>query len=153
MHAGLGPPAGVRRRLPHDDAFIEALAAVAFDDFSPRAGPRTLGFAAAPSAETWVAVRGEERLGFVVVEPAGDAVWIQAIAVSPSERGRGVGGLLMRAAEHAARTHGAPRLRLTTAQANVEALELFYKHGFAIERRLPRYYARGQDACVLGRVL
>ena len=40
-----------------------------------------------------------------------------------------------------------------TAGNGVEALELFLKCGFAIERRLARYYARGQDACILARAL
>jgi len=100
-----------------------------------------------------VAVRDGQRLGFVTLEFGRSGGWIQAIAVSLGERGRGVGGALMAEAIRVARRAGVPRLRLTTAQANVEALELFLKCGFLIERRMPRHYARGQDACVLGRAL
>jgi ribosomal protein S18 acetylase RimI-like enzyme len=143
----------VRRRTADDDPFIERLSAQAFGDFHRNAGSNTLGLTRHPESVTRVAVRAAERLGFVVLEFGRDSAWIQAIAVERSERGRGVGARLMAEAVRLARETGAPRLRLTTAQANVEALELFLKCGFAIERRLARYYARGQDACILARAL
>jgi len=65
----------------------------------------------------------------------------------------GVGTRLMQAAVRAARRRSVRRLSLTTAQANVEALALFLRCGFRIERRMPRFYAAGQDACVLSRSL
>jgi ribosomal-protein-alanine N-acetyltransferase len=72
---------------------------------------------------------------------------LQAIAVEPRARGRGVGSALLSAVEQLARSRDAPAIRLCTAQANLEALDLFLKHGFVIERRLARFYAKGQDAC------
>ena len=75
----------------------------------------------------------------------GDAA-LQAIAVELRERGRGIGGRLMHASARGTK-QGAATLRLCTAQANVEALALFIKHGFRIERRMPRFYPNGQDAC------
>jgi ribosomal protein S18 acetylase RimI-like enzyme len=149
----LEPQVSIRLPGPGDDAFVARLAAVAFADFDPDAGPHTRALTRKPGVRLRVAVRGGERVGFVVVELAASGAWIQAIAVVPEARGRGVGGRLMGAAERLARGAGAARLRLTTAQANVEALALFLKHGFLIERRLPRHYARGQDACVLARSL
>ncbi len=136
-----------------DDAFIERLSRQAFADFDPLAGPHTLSLTQGDGVVTRVAVRDGERLGFVVLQFGPSVGWIQAIAVSPSERGQGVGRTLVAEAIRVARRTGVRRLRLTTAQANVEALELFLKCGFAIERRVPRHYARGQDACVLGRAL
>jgi ribosomal-protein-alanine N-acetyltransferase len=143
----------IRSKTTEDAAFIEQLSAQAFGDFQHHAGPATLRLTERPGSTTRLAVRGDERLGFVVVERERDGAWISAIAVSPSERGRGVGARLMAEAARLARGSGAARLRLTTAQANVEALELFLKCGFSIDRRIPRYYARGQDACVLTRAL
>jgi ribosomal-protein-alanine N-acetyltransferase len=143
----------IRSKTAEDDAFIERLSAEAFGDFQPHAAATTLHLTRRPGSATRLATRGDERLGFVVVERERDGAWISAIAVAPSERGRGVGARLMAEAARLARAAGAARLRLTTAQANVEALELFLKCGFAIERRVPRYYARGQDACVLARAL
>jgi ribosomal protein S18 acetylase RimI-like enzyme len=143
----------IRRRGPGDHAFIERLGREAFTVFDPEAGPSTRRLAERPDAEALVAVRGRDRLGFVVLVTRGTAAWIEAIAVLERERGRGVGMRLMRAAERAARGQGVRRLSLTTAAANVEALELFLRSGFRIERRVARFYAAGQDACVLGRSL
>ena len=151
MGAVLERVVSVRRRAPGDDAFIERLSAAAFGDFDPGAGPRTLGLARRPEAHTLVAERGPDRLGFVVVERTEGTAWVEAIAVVPSERGQGVGVVLMKEALRLARRLGASRVRLTTAQANLEALSLFLKCGFAIEGRMAHYYARGQDACALVR--
>ena len=121
--------------------------------FDPKAGPSTRRLAERPDAETLVAVRGRDRLGFLVLVTRGSTAWIEAIAVLEPERGLGVGMRLMQAAVRAARRHGVRRVSLTTAQANVEALELFLRCGFRIERRMPRFYAAGLDACVLSRSL
>ncbi len=153
MRAVLERAVSLRPRTDDDDAFIARLSRQAFSDFDPLAGPRTVSLASRDGVVTRVAARDGERLGFVTLEFGRSGAFIQAIAVSAAERGRGVGEKLMAEAIRVARGAGAPRLRLTTAQANVEALELFLKCGFVIERRLPRYYARGQDACVLGRAL
>lgn len=153
MGAVLERTVSFRARTTDDDAFIERLSRQAFSDFDPLAGPHTLSLARRDGVLTRLAVRDGQRLGFVTLEFGGSGAWLQAIAVSPGERGRGVGAALMAETIRVARRAGAPRLRLTTAQANVEALELFLKCGFAIERRVPRHYTRGQDACVLGRAL
>ena len=153
MGAVLERAISIRSKTTEDDAFVAQLSAYAFGDFHHQAAATTLHLTRRPGSTTRLAVRGDERLGFVVVERERDGAWISAIAVAPSERGRGVGARLMAEAARLARGSGAARLRLTTAQANVEALELFLKCGFSIERRIPRYYARGQDACVLTRAL
>ena len=41
------------------------------------------------------------------------------------------------------------RLELCTADYNLAALDLFYRHGFRLVRRRERFYDRGQDACIL----
>ena len=153
MAAVLERSESVRRYGTGDDAFIERLSTLAFGDFDGEAAAHTRSLVRKPSAQTRVAVRGSERLGFVVVELGAGTSWVQAIAVASRERGRGLGALLMAEAERVAREAGARTLSLTTAQANVEALELFMKRGFRIERRLPRFYGRGQDACVLALAL
>jgi len=153
MTAVLERSVSVRRHGAGDDAFMERLSSLAFGDFDRDAANHTRALADKAGTQTRVAVRGNERLGFVIVELRAGTAWVQAIAVSQSERGRGLGALLMAAAERIAREAGSRRLSLTTAQANVEALELFMKRGFRIERRLPRFYGRGQDACVLVRAL
>jgi ribosomal protein S18 acetylase RimI-like enzyme len=91
-----------------------------------------------------------QAVGFVSLELGrGGVGYVQAIAVRQSERGRGFGQRLLVAAERHARSLGATLLHLTTAQANVEAVALFLKCGFAIARRRRRFYGRGQDACTM----
>jgi ribosomal protein S18 acetylase RimI-like enzyme len=150
MRATLAAPFGIRPASAADSAFCGELGAQAFGVFDPNARAHTLRLVAGSGAVTLVAVRGTERLGFVVVEPGqqGDA-FIQAIAVAKFARGHGTGKRLLEAAKSVAKQRGARRLRLCTASANLEALELFLKAGFVIERRMPKFYARGQDACAL----
>jgi ribosomal protein S18 acetylase RimI-like enzyme len=153
MSAVLERSIGVRPSGAGDGAFIEALATLAFGEFDPDSGPHTWALTQKRGVRTLIATRPGAPIGFIVLEAAPEATHVQAIAVAPSERGRGIGATLMAAAVRWARAAGSAQLRLITAQANVEALELFLKNGFAIERQLPRFYARGQDACVLSRRL
>jgi len=139
----------IRRADAADEAFIGRLADTAFRDFDPRAREHTLESVRAPGAVTLLALRDDEPVGFAVIEFGRTHAALQAIAVEARERGRGLGARLMHSVEHAARKHGVRSLRLCTAQANVEALGLFMKHGFRIERRMQRFYANGQDACAL----
>ena len=149
MSVALDTTVRIRRAQPSDRAFLARLAHAAFSDFDPRAREHTLESIAAAGAITLVALRGDEPIGFGVLEFGRSQAALQAIAVEPRERGHGIGGRLMHAVEHAARKQGAASLRLCTAQANVEALALFIKHGFRIERRMLRFYPNGQDACML----
>ena len=154
MRTALDLQPSIRRGERADEAFAARLGGIAFADFDPRAREHTLSLARARGATTLIACAGAEPLGFTIVEMAGDGVvLLQAIAVEPNARGRGVGSALLRATEQLARKRGSSALRLCTAQANVEALELFLKHGFRIERRLARFYSNGQDACTLVKTL
>ncbi|HMJ11140.1 MAG TPA: GNAT family N-acetyltransferase [Polyangiaceae bacterium] len=143
----------IRKREYEDDDFILRLSASAFSDYSRRSGPNTLGFVRAESAHTFIAWRGSERIGFASIDCHGAQASLQAIAVIQSEKGRGVGACLLAAAETAARAQAARQLSLCTGEANVEALQLFLRSGFRIVRRLPSYYARGQNACALSKRL
>jgi len=142
----------IRRASPGDRSFVASLAREAFGVFTRHAESTTAKMLHVPGSVTLVAERGRRPIGFVVVEARGRGLAsIQAIAVRPGEHGQGVGQRLMSAAIRVAREGGATELRLCTAQANVEALSLFLKAGFRIVRRMPRFYARGQDACELVR--
>jgi len=152
MSAVLSHEVGIRRFAPEDERFVAALAHEAFAPFSRNAEGTTQRMVREPGTTTLVATREHGPVGFVVVEDhGGHLASIQAIAVAPAERARGVGQELLAAAIRLAREAGARQLRLCTAQANVEALALFLKGGFRIVRRMPRFYPRGQDACELTR--
>jgi ribosomal protein S18 acetylase RimI-like enzyme len=151
----------VRHYEPADAAFIAALAKQAFDEYTPDAVPHTLdmvrhfttllalqarpsGFHLDPPAAD-----APRRVGFVSIGAEEGVAHLHAIAVSDRERGRGIGRRLMAAFERVARARGARRLELCTADCNLAALDLFYRCGFRLWRRRPRFYARGQNACVL----
>jgi ribosomal protein S18 acetylase RimI-like enzyme len=55
---------------------------------------------------------------------------VTRVFVAPAARGRGVGTLLMRAVEDAARGHGLTRLRLDTRTELTEARRLYARHGY-----------------------
>jgi ribosomal protein S18 acetylase RimI-like enzyme len=144
----------IRLAEPSDDAFFARLGQEAFGDFDLGARETTLGIVRQGGMLTLVATVDAQPVGFVALELGRSGVGhVQAIAVRATQRGRGFGQRLLVAAERAARARGAMLLRLTTAQANVEAIALFLKCGFAIERRHRRFYRRGQDACSMAKGL
>ena len=129
-----------------DAEFIQELGGSAFGEFSRDAARSTLWMA--EHHPTWIAMRGEERIGFAILRVAGRGrAELLAIAVRERERGRGVGRALIERAESAARVRGAPGISLHTADANVAAIDLFKKRGFYVVRRLSRYYRDVYDAC------
>jgi ribosomal protein S18 acetylase RimI-like enzyme len=138
----------VREYEAADDDFVARLARAAFLEYTPVAVSHTLSMVR--SLTTLVALRGTRRVGFIAADVGrGESANLQAIAVVESERGRGVGRRLILEFERLARSRGAKRLSLSTADSNVAALDLFYKRGFVLERRRERFYPRGQNACIL----
>lgn len=144
----------IRLRSPGDDAALAALAAEAFGEYSDSAGAHTLGMARRPASVTLVATAADELVGIALVVPTSESLArLDAIAVSVGLRGTGLGRRLLASAEGEARRIGAARINLATADANVAALDLFLRSGYRIARRLPRYYARGQDAVEMEKLL
>jgi ribosomal protein S18 acetylase RimI-like enzyme len=140
----------IRRAEPSDDAFFARLGRDAFGDFDLGAEQHTLAIVNHPAVVTLVATVDAEPVGFASLELGrGGVAHLQAIAVRTAERGRGLGQRLLIAIERAARARGTTSIRLATAQANVEAIALFLKCGFGMERRHRRFYGRGQDACTM----
>ena len=131
-----------------DLGFVARLAHEAFDEYTPRSVSHTLDIV--QRCETMLAWRGRRRVGFAAVGVGGTGVLVlQAIAVVGEERGRGVGRALMHWLDQLARARRASRIEACTADSNLAALELFRRHAYALVRRHPRFYERGQAACVL----
>ena len=134
--------------LATDLVFIARLSGETFAEYSSKAVSHTLDMVGRYT--TWVAVRGNDAVGFVAVNKESNGVAaLHAIAVVRRERGKGVGFRLMQLFERFAREQEATRLELCTAECNLAALDLFYRRGFRLERRRERFYERGQNACVL----
>ena len=136
----------IRRAEAGDESFIVELSREVFSEYTPRAGPRALAMSAEHGARTLVATVGKRRVGFAVVVAGGRRAHLDAIAVSESARGRGVGKRLLRSVEAEARAAGASSLVLVTADSNLAALDLFLRSGYRVTAKHARFYPRGQSA-------
>lgn len=143
----------VRSYVPDDAAFVAELSRQAFSEYGGQPARYTLSEIARPETRTWIAHEMGAPIGLVLLELGGRRASILALAVTERARGRGVGGLLMQAAERDALACGAQLLSLCTADSNLAALDLFLRRDFRIVRRKPTYYSRRQDACELEKKL
>lgn len=108
------------------------------------------GFVAHRNSRTWVAEEAGEIAGFLIAqrEPR-QLVHIITIDVLKPWRRRGVGSLLMDAAERWAHAQGVGMIGLETAQDNVAA-QSFYRHrGYRKIGEIAQYYADGTAAWVM----
>jgi ribosomal-protein-alanine N-acetyltransferase len=100
-----------------------------------------------------VAVEDAEVLGYVVADVTPnhgrDIGHVKDLAVRPESRGRGVGSHLLRRALVALSLAGASLVKLEVRVGNDPALGLYSEAGFEPARRIPRYYADGEDAFLM----
>ncbi|MFD7968923.1 GNAT family N-acetyltransferase [Streptomyces clavifer] len=92
---------------------------------------------APPTGEFLVGRHADEPAsctGLVVVDP--HTAELTRVFVRPAFRGTGGGGLMLAAAERAARSLGVRRIRLDTRDDLVEARALYTKHGY---REVPAF--------------
>jgi ribosomal protein S18 acetylase RimI-like enzyme len=144
----------IRPASAAEERFAVRLGEQAFGEFDAHAARTTANLLREVGAETLVAFLSGEPAGFVVLgRTAAGVVHVNAIAVSPDQRGKGIGQRLMQEAERSARRRGAERLSLHTAQANLGALALFLRFGFSITHRQASGYSRPQPTCRLEKLL
>lgn len=88
--------------------------------------------------------------GFIVAECSkGGVGHIITIDVLPGSRRSGLGSQLLSAAEERLRSSGGHSVYLETAVDNTGALAFYKRHGYFLEKTVPRYYSNGVDAFVL----
>ena len=75
-----------------------------------------------------------------------DIARLYSIAVADAARGRGLGAMLLAAAERAARARGAQRMRLEVRQDNGAAIQLYERRGYRRFGAHERYYEDGAPA-------
>jgi ribosomal-protein-alanine N-acetyltransferase len=91
-----------------------------------------------------------EIVGFIVAQSNPRGIGhIITIDVLPEGRRNGIGSTLLTAAEQRLRSAHCDRIRLETAVDNEAALDFYKRHGYAITKTIPGYYATGVDAFVL----
>jgi ribosomal protein S18 acetylase RimI-like enzyme len=105
-------------------------------------------FIASPSAEVLVAEHEAEVAGVAIVlfRPRALVARLYSIAVAPHAGGRGIGSMLLDAAESAALARGCTRMRLEVHHANHAAISRYRKSGYREFGRHDRYYEDGADA-------
>lgn len=80
--------------------------------------------------ELFVAREGEAILGFIVLFPRADHIFVENVAVDPAHQGKGCGRLLLDFAEAEARRLGLPALELYTNAKMTENLILYPRVGY-----------------------
>ncbi len=101
-------------------------------------------------SQTWVAEEAPEIAGFLIAhrEP-GRILHIITIDVLEAWRRRGVGSLLMDAAEQWAGGHGLGVIGLETAEDNLVAQRFYAARGYRKVGEIKHYYADGSTAWVM----
>ncbi len=99
-----------------------------------------------------VAEEGGEVLGYVIASMDRSAGNIVSIAVSPTERGRGVGRKLMLDALQILRKSGVETVRLEVRKSNSGAKRFYERLGFTYSHEVPGYYG-DEDALVYYKTL
>jgi ribosomal-protein-alanine acetyltransferase len=82
-----------------------------------------------------------------------DGARLYSVAVADHARGRGIGDILVDAAEDAARRRGCHRLFLEVRQSNAGAIRLYERRGYRRTRAIPGFYEDGEDAWQYQKVL
>ncbi len=101
-------------------------------------------------SQTWVADEAAEIAGFLIAHRGpGKILHIVTIDVLAAWRRRGVGSLLMDAAEQWAGGHGLGVIGLETAEDNLPAQKFYVARGYRKVDEIQHYYADGSAAWVM----
>jgi len=84
-----------------------------------------------------LACSGTTLAGIIETMLRADHLWIENIAVLPVLQGRGIGRMLLDAAEHRARRAGLPEVRLLTNAAFSDNVALYRRRGFEVTKEEP----------------
>lgn len=141
-------PAKIRRGRMSDLPALMALEQVAFttDHLSRRS---LRHFLAAPTATLIVAEGADQQLaGYAIVfyPPHSQRARLYSIAVAPHFGGRGLGPLLLSAAENAAILRGRRAMRLEVHESNKRAIARYEKSGYGFFGKHHDYYDDHGDA-------
>src|SRR3984957_21029940 len=141
------PAVRLRKAVPTD---LEVLDALEHRVFAPAPPPRRSlrHFLGAATAEVIVAEHDGELAGTAIVlfRPRSSVARLYSIAVAPHKGGRGVGPMLLDAAEAVAVERGCGTIRLEVHETNATAIARYRKSGYQEFGRHARYYEDGGDA-------
>jgi ribosomal protein S18 acetylase RimI-like enzyme len=129
------PDVTLRPAVPADAEAMRRLARSAYRRYAERmtADPAPVHadyLATVAHGHSWVAERGGEVVGLLVLEPGIDHLLIENLAVAPGNQDSGIGSLLLRLAEREARAGGLAEVRLYTNEAMTENLGYYSRRGY-----------------------
>jgi ribosomal protein S18 acetylase RimI-like enzyme len=129
-----------RGRIADLDALIALERAVFTTDILSRRSMRH--FLTSPGASLIVAEEAGKLAGYVLVlyPPGSKHARLYSIAVAPHIGRRGIGPLLLAAAEQAAKRHGRTAMRLEVHEHNSRAIARYEKSGYRLFGRHRDYY-------------
>lgn len=84
----------------------------------------------------FVAVEERKVIGTVMAGYDGHRGWLYSLAVELGERGRGVGGALMKTAESALAERGCLKVNLQIMPKNQEVTHFYESMGYGVEERI-----------------
>ncbi|OCJ10080.1 GCN5 family acetyltransferase [Rhizobium sp. AC27/96] len=121
---------------------IRALTREAYGKWVPLIGreplPMTANYAEAVRKHRIDLVEADgELVALIEMAPGADHLLIENIAVSPRHQGKGIGKKLLAHAEQVAASLGLKVLRLYTNKRFAENVQLYLRHGYAIDREEP----------------
>jgi ribosomal-protein-alanine acetyltransferase len=140
-------PAQLRRAVPGDLEALVRLENLVFQ--SDRISRRSFkAFLAGDTDDTLIAHHDGVIIGYaIVLYRAKTAVArLYSIAIDPASAGRGIGAMLLEAAENAAFERDRIILRLEVREDNARAIQLYEREGFHKFARQPDYYEDGAAA-------
>ena len=104
------------------------------------------------SVFTILAEENEKLLGFLIADRnRRDSGHIITIDVEPGQQRKGIGTLLLNAAEQRLERAGCKSVVLETAVDNLSALSFYKRHGYSVIKTLPRYYLNSVDGLLMGK--
>jgi ribosomal-protein-alanine N-acetyltransferase len=144
----------IRRATGSDLEAVARLEASVFADVAwSRASVEEEFAAIGDTRRVFVAVDGDEVVGYAVLRAIEDSADLTRVAVDVTRRRAGVGSRLVDAAVDESREMGLRRILLEVADGNAAAVALYATHGFEQIDRRPAYYSDGSDAVVMSRRL
>ena len=87
--------------------------------------------------EVWVLELDDAPVGVIELDPRGDHMWVENVAVAPRWQGSGFGRLLLRHAEVEAARHGLREIGLLTNERYVDNIAMYTRYGYRETHRVP----------------
>ena len=129
----------IRQATPRDAAGLVACIDAAYAEHAARIPDLPAVSADVPehlaASQVWVATRGGEIVGGLIIQPQAGFMQLVNVAVHPGQRGTGLGRTLLAHAEGAAREQGFTEIRLTTHVDMTGNLGIYLHLGWAEEKR------------------